>query len=166
PEGYIPAEVEGGDGGGGSGRFIEWDSIDARLGDEMHYWLATVRPDGRPHVVPRWGAWLNGRLYYDGSPETVHARNLAANPGCVLHVGDGADAIIVEGTSAPSESVSAADGEPIAAEIARKYGDSGYKPAPDSWSGADAGGLAIFTPVKAMCWFDFPNDLTRFHFPD
>lgn len=159
PEGYIPPEVEA-DGG----RFIDWATVDARLADERHYWLATTRPDGRPHVVPRWGAWLAGQLFYDGSPDTVHARNLTANAGCALHIGTGADAIIVEGNSAPSAPLSAADGAPIAAEIARKYGEQGYRPEPDAWSGPDAGGLAVFTPVKAMCWFEFPTDLTRFRF--
>ena len=24
--------------------------------------LATVRPDGRPHVMPVWGAWIDGKL--------------------------------------------------------------------------------------------------------
>ncbi len=161
PEGYIPPEVDGAD---GAGRFLDWSTIDARLTDELHYWLATTRPDGRPHVVPRWGAWLDGRLHYDGSPDTVHARNLAANSACALHIGSGADAIILEGTSSPSDPVPVEAGEPIAAEIARKYGEHGYGPEPGSWSGSDAGGLAIFTPVKAMCWFDFPNDLTRFRF--
>ncbi len=28
------------------------------------YWLATVRPDGRPHVVPLLGLWLDGRFYF------------------------------------------------------------------------------------------------------
>ena len=161
PEGYIPDTV---DGEGGTGRLVDWATVEARLADELHYWMATARPDGRPHVVPRWGAWLDGRLFYDGSPDTVHARNLAANPRCALHIGSGADAIIVEGSAAPSEPVAAADGAPIAAEIARKYGEHGYRPESDSWSGPDAGGLAVFTPAKAMCWFDFPNDLTRFRF--
>ena len=52
-------------------------------------------------------------------------------------------------------------------EIGRKYGDHGYSPAPDQWEGPESGGLRVFTPVKAMAWFDFPADVTRFHFqPD
>ena len=26
------------------------------------------------------------------------------------------------------------------------------------------GGLVRFTPIKAMAWFDFPTDVTRFSF--
>jgi hypothetical protein len=35
---------------------------------------------------------------------------------------------------------------------------------PDSWEGPDAGGLRVFTPLKAIAWFDFPTDVTRFRF--
>ncbi|MDH3683262.1 MAG: pyridoxamine 5'-phosphate oxidase family protein [Acidimicrobiia bacterium] len=159
PEGYVPAEVaEGSDG------FIEWAIVEQHLTDALHYWMATTRPDGRPHVVPRWGAWLDGQLFYDGSPETVHARNLAENPSCALHIGDGREAMIVEGTAVASRPLTASEGAPIAAEIGRKYGDLGYAPEPDAWSGPDGGGLVVFTPTKALAWYDFPNDLTRFRF--
>jgi len=45
-----------------------------------------------------------------------------------------------------------------------KYGDQGYAPGPDSWEGPDSGGLRVLTPVKAMAWFEFPTDMTRFRF--
>ena len=158
PEGYGVPET--GDG------LLDWAVIDARLRDEHHYWMATVRPDGRPHVVPRWGAWLDGALHYDGSPDTVHATNARANPACTLHIGDGKEAITIDGTTAASAPVPATEGAIIAAEIARKYGDGalGYRPEPDAWSGPDAGGLMVFTPTKALAWFEFPTDLTRFWF--
>ena len=54
--------------------------------------------------------------------------------------------------------------EAVAAEITRKYSEMGYSPEPDSWSGTDAGGLMVFSPDKALAWFDFPADLTRFRF--
>lgn len=159
PPGYLPQEVLD-----GPDTFLDWTDVERQLIDALHYWMATTRPDGRPHVVPRWGAWLGGRLFYDGSPETVHARNLAANPACTLHLGDGREATIVDGTSGPSEPLTADGGAPIAAEIGRKYGELGYAPEPDAWSGPDAGGLMVFTPAKALAWYDFPNDLTRFRF--
>lgn len=156
PDGYgIPESEEG---------LLDWSEIELKLVASMHYWLSTTRPDGRPHVVPRWGAWIDGQLFYDGSPETVHARNTVTNTACALHIGDGAEAIIVDGSSTTSEPVPAVEGEPIAAEIGRKYGDLGYRPEPDAWSGADAGGLRIFRPLKALAWSDFAIDPTRFVF--
>ncbi len=144
---------------------LDWNRIEQVLVDAPHYWMATTRPDGRPHVVPRWGVWLAGHLYYDGSPQTVHARNLATNPACALHLGDGTDAVIVEGRSGPSDPVTGDLGVRISAEMNRKYAAAGYAPGATAWSGDDAGGLCVFSPAKAMAWFAFPTDLTRFRFP-
>jgi hypothetical protein len=156
PEGYgVPTTDEG---------LVDWPVIQERLVAALHYWMATTRPDGRPHVVPRWGVWLDDRLYYDGSPATVHARNLSDNPACVLHLGDGWEAVILEGTSVASEPVIGELGTRISAEMNRKYGAKGYAPSADAWSGQDAGGLRIFAPAKALTWFSFPADVTRFTF--
>jgi len=156
PDGYgVPPTGDG---------LLGWPSVEEQLQTSAQYWMATARPDGRPHVVPRWGVWLDGRLWYDGSPDTVHLRNLATNPACVLHLEDGRQAVIVEGTSAPAESPGLEFGARIAAGLADKYAASGYSPQPDAWEGPDAGGLLVFTPRKALAWFDFPTDVTRFHF--
>ncbi len=58
PEGYgLPATTDG---------MLTWPDVEARLVTATAYWLATVRPGGRPHVVPRWGGWVDGRFWYDG----------------------------------------------------------------------------------------------------
>lgn len=157
PEGYgVPGSDDG---------LLGWDAVEQRLVDSAQYWMATTRTDGRPHVVPRWGVWLDGGLYYDGSPATVHARNVAAHGDCTLHLEDGWQAVIVEGTAAPAPPPGLGLGARIAAEMARKYEDKGYAPEPDSWEGEAAGGLVRFVPAKALAWFDFPTDVTRFRFP-
>ncbi|MDH3260349.1 MAG: IS110 family transposase [Acidimicrobiia bacterium] len=33
--------------------------------------LLAKRHRGRPHLVPRWGVWLEGRFWYDGAVDTV-----------------------------------------------------------------------------------------------
>lgn len=156
PDGYgVPGSADG---------LLSWEQLTERLAAATQYWMATTRPDGRPHVVPRWGVWLDGRLWYDGSPETVHVRNLTANPACVLHLEDGWECVIVEGTSRPSPPPGLELGARIASVFTEKYGDKGYTPEPDAWEGPDAGGLLQFRPIKAMAWFDFPTDVTRFRF--
>lgn len=156
PDGYgVPESSDG---------LLMWPEVSRRLVAATQYWMATTRPDGRPHAVPRWGVWLEGGLWYDGSPETVHVRNLVSNPACVLHLEDGWQAVIVEGASAPAAPPGLTLGGRIAAAFAAKYGDKGYSPEPDAWEGPGAGGLLRFTPAKAMAWFDFPNDVTRFSF--
>jgi hypothetical protein len=156
PEGYgVPETVDG---------TLDWADVEARLVESLHYWMATTRPDGRPHVVPRWGAWLDGRLWYDGSPETLHVRNLHTNPACSLHLEDGAKAVVLEGTAAPASPPGLEFGSRLSDAIGGKYGSRGYSPGPDSWEGEAAGGLVVFTPAKALAWFDFPTDVTRFRF--
>ena len=128
------------------------------------YWLATVRPDGRPHVVPRWGVWLDNRFWYDGSPDTVHTRNLSANPVCSLNLEDGARAVIVEGESHPARATEDGLGPRLSTAFTAKYRDLGYSPAPDAWAGDAGGGLRVLTPHRALAWFSFPADATRFRF--
>jgi len=155
PAGYgLPESTEG---------LLPWADVEARLVPAIAYWMATVRPDGRPHVVPRWGVWHAGRFWYDGSPDTVHVRNLSANPACSLHLESGTEAVIVEGESHPTR----ADADGLGAELATayaKYHDLGYRPEPGSWSGEDGGGLRVLTPHRALAWFAFPGDATRFSF--
>jgi hypothetical protein len=143
--------------------FLRWEAVELRLRGSLHYWVATSRPDGRPHVVPRWGVWLDGAFWYDGSPETIHVRNLASNQRCILHLEDGEEAVIVEGRSVASDPIVGSFGVLLAGEFARKYGPT-YEPGPDSWSGADAGGLRTLRPETAMAWTRFPSDVTRFTF--
>lgn len=139
--------------------------MEARLEQAPVYWMATVRPDGRPHVVPRWGVWLEGGLYYDGAPETRHVRNLLHDPHCVLHLESGTEAVILEGRAAPAAAPGRELGGRLAAELGRKYGEAGYTPEPDAWEGADAGGLCRFSPETGLAWTRFPADATRYRFP-
>src|SRR4051812_43136490 len=99
PDGYGLPETEEG--------LLDWSVVEPRLIAAKNYWLATVRPDARPHVIPRWGVWLDQRFYYDGSPATRHARNAEANPACTLTLEDGQRPVILEGTSTATR----ADGE-------------------------------------------------------
>jgi hypothetical protein len=156
PDGYGVPETNQG--------ILEWSAVEERLKESSHYWMATTRPDGRPHVVPRWGVWMDGLFWYDGAVDTVHVQNLASNSACVLHLESGREAVMVEGISNAAGPPGLDLGGRLAAEFSDKYSDLGYSPNPDSWEGADAGGLRVFTPRKAMAWFDFPTDVTRFSF--
>ena len=146
------------------GPFLEWEEVAARLVDATEYWLASTRPDGRPHVIPRWGVWLDNQFWYDGSPLTRHVQNVDSNPACALHLESGTTVTIVEGISEASRPIVGELGERLAAEYSRKYKDQGYAPTPDSWSDEVAGGMRVLTPNKAIAWSQFPTDLTRFAF--
>jgi hypothetical protein len=155
PDGYgLPTSAQG---------LLAWSDVEERLRVAQHYWLATVRPDGTPHAVPRWGVWLDGRFWYDGAPTTRHALNLATNPACSLHLESGTEAVIVEGTSEPSRAPASGLGARLA-EAFGKYSALGYTPTAQSWDGEDGGGLRVLTPRRALAWFSFPKDATRFRF--
>src|SRR4051794_13205580 len=77
---------------------VPWSRVKDLLEQSRYYWLATVRPDGRPHVAPLWGAWVDDFLYFDGSPQTRWARNIAANAAASVNLESGNDVVIVEGT--------------------------------------------------------------------
>src|SRR6266550_519993 len=47
------------------------------------YWLATTRPDGRPHVAAVGALWIDGRIYFVTGAGTRKGRNLAQNASCV-----------------------------------------------------------------------------------
>lgn len=143
--------------------FVAWQDIEKKLRDSRHYWLATTRPGGGPHVVPRWGVWLDDAFWYDGSPETVHVRNLNEDPRCVLHLEDGQRATILEGKSIACGPIQGDLGERLAAEFARKYSPD-YTPQPTAWSDEIAGGMRRIQPEKVMAWNEFPKDLTRYRF--
>jgi len=155
PAGYgLPDTDEG---------LLEWAAVESRLVESKHYWLATVRPDGRPHLIPRWGVWVDDAFYYDGAPSTRHARNAEANPACSLSLEDGQHAVMLDGRSVATR----ADPDGLGTRLARafeKYHADGYRPAPDAWAGEQGGGLRVFTPTTGMAWFSFPTDATRFVF--
>ena len=50
-------------------------------------WISTVRPDGRPHVIPLPAVWLEDHLYFATGAGEQKAHNLAANPHVVLTTG-------------------------------------------------------------------------------
>jgi general stress protein 26 len=116
-------------------RATEWSHARAELAGAEVYWLSSVRPDGRPHVTPLLGIWLEGALYFCTGPEERKARNLSENPHCVLTTGhstlDGLD-LVIEGTA---ESVSdRAELGRVANTYESKYG--AHFVAPDgTWSG-------------------------------
>jgi hypothetical protein len=91
----------------GKSRTTPWDDARQRLAEPeegRHSWLATVRPDGRPHLMPVLPFWIDGALHFVAGEGTQKARNLADDGRCVIGTGStklpSLD-IIVEGRAAP-----------------------------------------------------------------
>ncbi|HEY3312726.1 MAG TPA: pyridoxamine 5'-phosphate oxidase family protein [Anaerolineales bacterium] len=138
---------------------LNWEYVVQRLAGSKNYWLCSVRPDGRPHSIPRWGVFLDNKLYYDGSPETRHAINLLTNPHVSVHLESGDEALIAEGTCAPAGTPEPQFAARLAAEYRSKYEKFGYAPEADQWN---EGGLYVFKPSKVLAWTSFMDDPTKF----
>jgi PPOX class probable F420-dependent enzyme len=82
----------------GSG-LLPWSWARERLMESHDYWLATVWPDGRPHVTPVWGVWCDDALWWSCSPGSRKTRNLARNPAAVATTDDAASPVVVEGVA-------------------------------------------------------------------
>jgi hypothetical protein len=64
-----------------------WDLARERLADPEDArtsWLATTRPDGRPHLMPVIAFWIDGAMHIVVGEGTRKGRNLAADGRCVV----------------------------------------------------------------------------------
>ena len=82
---------------------MPWARVERRLRTAETYWLATTRPDGRPHAMPVHGLWHERAFWFATDRGSVKGRNLAANPAASVHLESAADVVIAEGSAAPVE---------------------------------------------------------------
>jgi hypothetical protein len=139
-------------------QLLAWNEVDQRLATALHYWLATTRPDGRPHVVPVDGLWLDGACYFGGAPETVHARNLRADPRAAIHLDDSEAATIAEGVAEVHTPTPEFAGK-LDAASKKKYG---YSPG----AAVYLGGVWRLKPTTVLAWTRLDRDATRFRFDE
>jgi hypothetical protein len=103
----------------GSG-LLAWSWAAERLVASHDYWLASVWPDGRPHVMPVWGIWRDDLLWFSSSAASRKTRNLANDPRCSATTDNPLEPVVVEGQAAR-----VADEDAIAAftqSVNAKYG--------------------------------------------
>lgn len=74
-----------------------WSAGRRCLAEARNYWLTTVRSDGRPHVAPVWGVWLEDTLYFCTSEHSRKARNFAAEPRCCVSIDSKELQVVIEG---------------------------------------------------------------------
>jgi hypothetical protein len=112
------------------------------------FFLATSRPDGRPHAAGVGVLWLDGDLYFTSGPGTRKARNLAANPACTISVGlDGID-LVLDGDATRVTDPSTLE------QVAGRYREQGWP--------AEVDGDAFTAPFSAPSAGPPPWHLYRF----
>lgn len=73
--------------------------VEERLRTDQIAWLGTVRPGGRPHLVPIWFLWEGESVLFFTNPDYQKVRNLRDNPRATLALDgtkNGGDVVIVE----------------------------------------------------------------------
>lgn len=76
---------------------LPWSWAERRLAASHDYWLATVRPDGSPHVMPVWGVWHDTAVWFSSAGGSRKARNLRADDRCVVTTEDPREPVVLEG---------------------------------------------------------------------
>jgi nitroimidazol reductase NimA-like FMN-containing flavoprotein (pyridoxamine 5'-phosphate oxidase superfamily) len=76
---------------------LPWSWAAACLSKAHNYWVATTRPDGRPHVMPVWGVWVDDAFYFSTGRKSRKSRNLSVNANCVVCPEGAVEATILEG---------------------------------------------------------------------
>ena len=82
--------------------------------------LATTRPDGRPHVAAVGALWDDGKVFFVSGSGTRKSRNLAQNANCVISMSLPGIDLVVEG---PATKVT--DDQTLQ-RLAKRYADQGW----------------------------------------
>ncbi len=137
---------------------LTWDWVDRQMTQSRNYWIATTQPDGRPHVVPIWGAWVEGSFYFGTDKLSVKARNIRRDNRVVIHLESGDDTVILEGRLVKAQ---------VSAELQKQIDDAfvqKYELDPE----LDEDGALVYCllPRKVMAWLesDYPATVTYWLF--
>lgn len=137
---------------------LPWSWAGHKLAAARNYWIGSTRPDGRPHVAPVWGVWMDEALYFSSDPASRKARNLALNPNIVVHLESGDEVVILEGI------VKILDDQQIYKQVARTY-NAKYQDQIMNEESSD-GLVYALHPNNAYGWLeqDFVRSATQWKF--
>jgi PPOX class probable F420-dependent enzyme len=93
------------------------------LEEEPIVWLSTVRPNGRPHLVPIWFWWDGEALLIFSKPNAQKIRNLRFCPDVMLALGDADEDFDVGLLHGMAELVDAPTRDVVPAAHLAKYAD-------------------------------------------
>ena len=88
--------IQGPDEGSG---LLPWSWAEQRLTASRNYWVTSLWPDGRPHLMPVWGVWDGESLWFSSGRRSRKARNLGGDPRSVVATEDAGEPVIIEGSA-------------------------------------------------------------------
>ena len=103
---------------------LPWVWVARKMNRCRTFWLATIHTglpagQGRPHVMPVWGVWLDDAFFFSTGRQSRKGKNLSANPACTIANDKGEEAVVVEGFA--EEIKDAAALERVAIVYKKKY---------------------------------------------
>src|ERR1700751_6312112 len=110
---------------------LDWARIETRVeaglsqapgtgGPDRHTcWLATINPDGSPHVTGIGALWADGQFWFETGQHTRKGKNLARDSRCTLSVASREFDLVVAG-----EATLVTDAATVAAPGRRRAGAS------------------------------------------
>jgi hypothetical protein len=76
---------------------LAWSWAVKRLEESHDYWVATTWPGRPPHVMPLWGVWRDGAIWFSSGLRSRKARNLARDARCTVTTDDALNPVVVQG---------------------------------------------------------------------
>lgn len=145
---------------------LDGNTVRKALASAELYWLTTVRSDGRPHVTPLVGVWVNDSFVFCTGGDEQKARNLEYGNSVAVTTGtnawnDGLD-VVVEGRA---DRVLGIDALTDLADAYRdKYGDDWDYDADDEVFDPEGGRALVFRvePTKVIAFSKAPHGQTTF----
>lgn len=125
---------------------VDWQTVEARLsggslagtgGPDNRAWLATVNPDGSPHLTGVGPLWVDGHFYVTSSQSARKGRNLARDRRCTLAISTEEFDLAAEGEAV------LVDDPDVVADLARRWNAGGWPAEPD------ASGVALTAEYSA-----------------
>lgn len=148
PAGYgVPKDDKG---------LLPWSYVSRRLAEAKYYWISTVSAAGQPYANPVDGLWLEGTLYFGGSPQTRWCRNLAGNLAVCVHLESGIEVVTLRGEAVEVRSIERGLAERLSKASFEKYG---YGPKPEEYEHPE--GMYQLRPRVVIAWSQFPKDVTK-----
>jgi len=133
------------------------------------YWFTSVRADGRPHVTPLIGVYVDGAVHFSTGLEEQKARNLEHHDEVAITTGNNTWAagldVVVEG-----QAVRVLDGDALqrlADAYEAKYGTVWHFDVDgDLFVSGDHGRAAVFRiePAKVLAFAKAPHGQTAYRF--
>ena len=145
------------------GELLPWSWAEERLVASRNYWIVTVRPSGRSHAMPVWGAWFDGAFHFGTGAKSRKGRNIAADPRAAVHLESGDEVVVLEGVMAEVTDD---------AEVIRRFEEVfnpkyGFGPGSEAMDLVEMGAVVYrMAPRVAFGWTEatFPQNATRWVF--